>query len=99
MNDVERKYVVLFDEIERGANFEARDAARDLRLALAAPGVAVASPHAGDPEFRRLLGEAARTAGRIEVEAESFDPERLARLRADVSRTCRACHARFRAVD
>lgn len=99
MNDVQRKYVILFDEIERGSNFEARDAARDLKLALAAPGVASTSPHAGDPEFQRLLGEATETAGRIEVEAESFNQERLTRLRGEVSRTCRTCHARFRAVE
>jgi hypothetical protein len=99
MNEVQRKYVILFDEIERGSNLEARDAARDLRLALAAPGIAGASPHREDPEFRKLLLEAAETAGRIETEAEEFDQERLTRLRGEVSRTCRTCHARFRAVE
>ena len=99
MNTVQRKYVILFDEVERGSNFDARDAARDLQLALAVPGITSGSPHAGDPEFQRLLAEAQRTAGQIEVEAESFDQEKLTRLRGEVSRTCRACHARFRAVD
>ena len=98
MNVVQRKYVILFDEVERGSNLETREAARDLQLALAAPAIAK-SPHAGDPEFQKLLLEAQRTAGQIEVDAESFDQEKLTRLRGEVSRTCRTCHARFRAVD
>ena len=98
MNTVQRKYVILFDEVERGSNLETRVAARDLLLALEAPAIAH-SPHAGDPEFQRLLAEAQRTAGRVEVEAESFDQEKLTQLRGEVSRTCRACHARFRATD
>jgi len=98
MNVVQRKYVILFDEVERGSNLETREAARDLQLALTAPAIAN-SPHAGDPEFQKLLLEAQRTAGQIEVDAESFDQEKLTRLRGEVSRTCRTCHARFRAVD
>jgi hypothetical protein len=98
MNRVQRQYVILFDEIERGSNFGARDAARGLEAALAAPEVS-RSPPAADASFRELLAAAMSTTAQVEAQAERFDQEKLTRLRGDVSRSCRTCHARFRATD
>jgi cytochrome c556 len=99
MNDVQRRYVVLLDEFERGSNFETRDAARELQNALRRPEIIRESPDASDPEFQRFLQDAVDSAERIQKEAASFDSESLPKMRAEVSSRCQACHEKFRPKD
>jgi hypothetical protein len=96
MNTVERRKAILFDEFENGAEFAVRDAARELESALSVPAITLDSPHASDPEYRKLLGEAIDTVRRIRDEP-SFHPDGPARFRSELLATCNgACHERFK---
>ena len=99
MDQVQRKYVVLLDEFEKGSNFETRDAARELSSALRKPEITKESPQANDLEFHRLLQEALDTSERIQEKAAQFDSESLLKMRSEVSARCQACHEKFRGKD
>jgi cytochrome c556 len=99
MEDVERRYVVLWDEFENGSNFAARDAARDLKEAFRAPEIALHSPHARDPEFQRFIADIVATLDGVEKEAAKFTADGAARERSELAARCDACHDRFRTPD
>jgi hypothetical protein len=96
MNRVERRKAILMDELEKGSEFAARDAARELEAALSVPAITRDSPHAADPEYARLLAEALATVRKIHEEP-SFHPEGVERFRSELLATCNgACHERFK---
>ncbi|HZN57592.1 MAG TPA: hypothetical protein VFD71_05900, partial [Planctomycetota bacterium] len=96
MANVQRRYVELTRTLEAGGNFASRDAAIELRRALEARAVAVDSPYAGEPEYRRLLQEAVQSTDEVRKVAERFDREALSTLRSRVSVHCDACHSKYR---
>jgi len=96
MDIVERRKAVLMDEFEKGSEFAARDAARELEAALASPVIARDLRYASDPEYARLLAEALATVRKIHEEP-SFQPDGVERFRSELLATCNgACHAKFK---
>ena len=96
MDVVERRKAVLMDELEKGSEFAARDAARELEAALGSPVIARDSRHASDPEFARLLAEALAIIRKMHEEP-SFQPDGVERFRSELLATCNgACHEKFK---
>ena len=96
MDLVERRKALLMDELEKGSELAARDAARELEAALASPVIARDSRHASDPEYERLLAEALATIRKIHEEP-SFQPDGVERFRSELLATCNgACHEKFK---
>jgi hypothetical protein len=96
MDRVQRRHKDLSEALESGSSMTSRDAAIELRNALLAPAIQSTSPNARDPEFQRLLAEAVASTDRVRTVARSFDALAIGKLRAEVSATCDACHAKYR---